>query len=657
MLLALPGYGEHLQDTKRLKALSLEELAAMKISIATRTPQARQDAAAAVFVITREDIRRSGATSIPEALRMVPGLNVARITRSVWAVSSRGYNGRYANKLLVLVDGRTVYTPLYSGVYWNVQQLPLEDVERIEVIRGPGASIWGANAVNGVINIITRSTEDTQSTVVASSLGAPLSGDIYFRQGGSLGENSGYRLYARYLYQDDAPQDQGTDGNDHWQDVRAGFRIDGLLRQSDEFTIEGDVYHNRSGRTITAPDYQVGHNVDQQREDDDNGLVLLSRLNHHHRSGGESTIQAYYDYQRRDEEQGFRHTVDLDYQYHFPAMGRHDLSAGAGYRYTHDDIQGEPFLTLEPHDKSYQLFSGFIQDEITLADQWSCLLGTKMEVNDFTGMEVQPSARLLWRPDSHQAVWMSVSRAVRTPSRMERGMIGRIVLVPSEGPEQPYARVLQVMGNDGLDSETMMAYEMGYRFHPGESLYADLAIFYNHYDQFRSWEQLPPDTSRLPAYLVMPLQADQLMESESYGFELAADWRPGSALNLQLAYSWLQVNMLPGPDSQDIVSQQFEDISPRQQVSLRAGIDLAPGVELDGWLRYVDELEFSRSRIPAYWSLDLRLAWQVDERLELSVTAQNIFDDRHPEFLDEYGFITATEVERQIYGKVVFHFQ
>ncbi|MCK5229802.1 MAG: TonB-dependent receptor, partial [Desulfobulbaceae bacterium] len=404
--------------------LSLEELMNIEITSVSKKPEKLADAAAAVFVVTREDIRRSGVTSIPEALRMAPGINVARIDSNKWAVTSRGFNGRFANKLLVLIDGRSVYTPSFSGVHWEVIDIFLEDVDRIEVIRGPGATLWGANAVNGVINIITKHAADTQGGLIAMGAGTEERGFGGVRYGTDMGETTYGRFYAKGFKRDEFVHNTtGDDAGDDWDMLRGGFRLDSLLYDRDSVTVQGDIYQGNMNQTLHLPTVSgpfFNKIVEDKAEVE--GWNLLTRWQHTLSPTSDFTLQVYYDRTNRDEfvYGEIRDTFDIDLQHQFAAYKRHEVIWGLGYRYTHDDFSDSEILRLDPDSRSDELFSAFVQDKITLMEDCLWLtIGSKFEHNDYTGYEIQPNARLFWAPHTDHKVWASVGRAVRTPSRME----------------------------------------------------------------------------------------------------------------------------------------------------------------------------------------------------------------------------------------------
>lgn len=643
------------QSTEDLLSLSIEELLQLEITSAAKKPQTISNTAAAIFVITQEDIRRCGATSIPEALRLAPGLNVARIDGNKWAITARGFNGRFANKLLVLMDGRSVYTPLFSGVYWDVQDTLLEDIERIEVIRGPGATLWGANAVNGVINIITKNAEKTNGLLVKGGYGSEEQGFGSLRYGSPIGKEGNYRAYVKYFNRDDYDAIGGGEAADDWNAFRGGFRYDSRLAPKDTLTLQGDAYSGTEGQTneefsLTTPGYRLVRDSDT----DFSGGNLLLRWERTLSPSSNLALQAYYDHTQRDETallKETRDTLDIDFQHRLP-LGRHqEIIWGLGYRVSWDDIDpNEPTITFNDNDQTDHTVSLFIQDEIALKnDLLRLVLGTKVEHNDYSGFEIQPNARLIWTPSNHHSLWAAVSRAVRTPSRAEEDATMWIYLMPSTPPN-----VITAYGNTDYNSEELLAWELGYRAMPNPAFSLDLALFLNVYDNLRSFESQTADFSTLPDYVRIPGTIDNKLKAKTWGFEVSSDWHVTEFWRLQTSYSYLQMDVDTSKDSDDTDSiDLMEGTSPEHQLSLRSSMDLPHKVELDLWLRYADELESLDTN--GYLTLDLRLGWQPCPGLELALIGQNLLQDNHQEYDPEFQ-TPASEVPRGVYGQAVWRY-
>jgi iron complex outermembrane receptor protein len=635
-----------------LPELTLPELMDLEVTSAAGKEQKLSETAAAVFVITREDIRRSGATSIPEALRMVPGLTVARIDANKWAISSRSFNSRYANKLLVLMDGRSVFNTIFPSTFWDVQDTLIEDIDRIEVIRGPGATLWGTNAVNGVINIITRDARLTQGGLVTAGGGSEerLFGSL--RYGGQLGPEAFWRGYAKYFRRDDSHGIAGRDAADDWDAVRGGFRLDWLPKAGGALTVQGDAYTGSSGAAGTRFDPFSAIPVPVEDDAQVAGANLLSRWERFTRHGGKSALQLYYDWTRRrgfsfDEE---RHAVDLDLKSRVKLGRRHEIVWGGGYNYTLSEFESTPTVSLRSR-RTEHLYNLFIQDEITLIPERLILtVGARVEHNSYTGYEIQPNVRLLGMPSEYHSLWGAMSRVGRTPSRFDREI--RVLSPFSAGPP-PVVAIIS--GSRDFDPEEVTAFELGYRYHPALPCSLDAALFYNVYDRLRSFELGVPFPEALPPppHFVLPATVDNRLEGDAYGVELAAEWQPVQHLKLSAAYTWLQISIRHRDHGGDPFARIEEEKSPSHQGSLRAGIDLPANFELDLWLRYVDRLR--RDDIPSYLELDTRLGWRPRPNLEVALVGQNLLDSHHPEFPRETVFnVQPTEVQRGVYVKMTW---
>ncbi|MDB6028316.1 MAG: ligand-gated TonB-dependent outer rane channel [Verrucomicrobiales bacterium] len=632
----VPGYANDLTQ------LSLEDLMQVEVTTVSRSPEKLSHAPAAIAVVTEDDIRRSGATTIPEALRLVPGLQVARVDAHGWAVSARGFNDVFANKLLVMIDGRTIYTPLFSGVFWDVQDTVLEDIDRIEVIRGPGATQWGANAVNGVINIITKSAKETQGLLLSGGGGTEKRGFSSVRYGARFNADTYIRVYAKYVNRDDQAAPTGGSANDSWDMYRGGFRLDWKTTDVNLITFQGDIYSGRLNQVYTVPTTVPPFAALAPDKLRVSGGNLLARWTHDFSADAQLTLQAYYDRTVRNavifgED---RDTGDIDVQHRFKAGDRHTITLGGGYRLTHDVIRNSANISLMPSARTLNLLNAFVQDEIELQpEHWSLTIGTKLEHNDFTGVEVQPSARILWAPLERHAIWASVSRAVRTPSRAEDD----VTLNPAGVPPG----FATIHGNRNFDSEKLIAYELGYRVQPHKRITFDLAGFYNDYDDLRSFERT--------GTMFQSVAANNLF-GETYGFEASSTLQALDRWRLTAGYTFLNTQLHKRHGSTDTMSEVAERMSPQNQISLRSSINLPGHVEFDQFLRYVDSIVVSSSGIPSYWSLDLRLGWKPNPHWEFSVVGQNLLAPSHPEFYPTFVSSQRTEVERGVYGKITVRF-
>ena len=635
-----------------LMEMSLEDLMNVEVTSVSRKKEKRQEAAAAIFVISQEDIRRSGATTVADVLRIVPGLNVARLDASKWAITSRGFNGRFANKLLVLLDGRTVYAPLFAGVYWHALDTLLADIDRIEIIRGPGATMWGANAVNGVINIMTKNARDTHgglASVIAGTEDKIVSG---LRYGGAFSDDAHYRLHLKFFDRDDGALASGAPGSDDWRAWRGGLRVDWDLGPDDNLTVWGDAFDCQDGQTLITHTLWPPYSYPHDDYGDTKGGDLQARLWHRFSDGGDLALQMYYDrFDRTSLASGeIRDTFDIDIQHRFEAGARHEIVWGGGFRYTKNHPYNTPSVILDPEGRRDRLFSAFIQDRISFAaDHLRLVVGSKFEYNDYTGFEVQPSVRLTWLPNDRHTLWASVSRAVRTVSRVESDM--RL-----NSSTFPFGQ-MSLFGTADLGSEDMLACELGYRFTPGEHISIDIATFYNWYEDLRTVEVGLPflELWPLPPHIVIPGYADYTMDAETCGVELAVEWQPLAWWRLRGTYAFLNVDHRLNPRIMDLLSRPLRSDSPRHQAGLESHIDLPGNVEIDATFRYVGAIDDSVV-MDDYFNLDLRLGWHPSKNLEIALVGQNLLEKQHPEFTAAFIDSVPTQVERGIYGKVTWQF-
>jgi iron complex outermembrane receptor protein len=612
---------EILPSPTALKKLSLEELMDIEVTSVSKRAEKLSETASAIQVVTGEDIRRSGAASLPEALRLAANLQVAQVDSRQWAISARGFNNTLANKLLVMIDGRTIYTPLYAGVFWDVQQVLLEDIDQIEVISGSGGTLWGANAVNGVINIVTKSARDTQGTLVTGGGGSLLQDFGAVRYGDRIGSNLFFRVYGQHFDRDSTRLPGGNAGTNAWGMTQGGLRVDWYPSEANTLTVQGDGY----GGAIEQP-ASGDTTVDGQN--------LLGRWTHTFSSESDLQVQMYFDRTWRDIPNTFAEdlkTYDFDFQHRFPIGERQSIMWGGGYRLMQDEVANSAALAFLPSDRNMQLFGGFLQDEITLiSERLKFTIGTKLEHNDFSGFEFQPSGRLAWTPDERQTIWGAISRAVRSPSRIDTDFF---TPPPPVAPGTP-----NLAGGPTFDSETVIAYELGYRVRPIEKMSLSLAAFFNDYDDLRSLEQTAPNT----------FEFRNGLHGESWGVELSGTFQATPWWRLRGGYTYLEERISQKPGHTDLNQGRGEGNDPRHQCSLQSILDLPAHFQFDVTARYVDALPFPA--VPGYFTFDARLAWQF-KHLELSVVGQNLWDDSHPEF---GAAATRQEIPRSIYGKVTF---
>jgi iron complex outermembrane receptor protein len=640
-----------------LAEMPIEKLMEIEVTSVSKRAEKLAESAAAVSVLTQDDIQRSGARSIPEALRLVPGLDVAQVDSQQWAISARGFNDVFANKLLVLQDGRSVYTPLFSGVFWDVQNTLMEDIDRIEVIRGPGASLWGANAVDGVINIMTKSTKETQGFLATAGGGTYEQGFAGVRYGGKIGDDAYFRIYGQYFHRGDSASPNASDVEDSWQMGQGGFRVDWEASPQNLFTLQGDLYGGWLNQQIgmfdpTSPTLSSTANGTSQVS----GGNVLGRWTHNFSDDSDLKVQAYYDRTYRNSaifNEGLN-TYDLDVEHHF-ALGekhRNDFTWGLGYRVMDDLSGGGSTVSFSPAQKTTQLFSAFAQDEIALVEHRLHLtLGAKFEHNDYTGFEVQPNVRLAWTPSERQTVWAAISRAVRTPSRAEEAIKLNQQIAPGA--------VATIYGNENFVSEELLAYELGYRIQPMNKVSVDLALYYNDYTHLRSQEFGPsptqPPTAPPPLGAQFPVNVENHLHGYTYGLEVAPKWQVTDWWRLQPAYTLLKMHLSEDSDSTDTTSVRLiEGESPQQQFSLRSSMDFPHDISFDCTLRYVDRLP--SLHVGSYVALDARLAWRATKNLEFELVGQNLGPVRHAEFNPTFIATPSAEVRESVYAKVTWRF-
>jgi len=660
-LLAGNAIAQNQKTVPDVTAMSMEDLMNMQVTSVSKRTQKVADAAAAIFVITQEDIRRSGATSIPEALRLAPGLEVARIDQNKWAIGSRGFNGRFNNKLLVLIDGRSVYTPLFSGVYWNIQDVLLEDIDRIEVIRGPGATLWGANAVDGVINIITKPAASTQSAIVKAGAGTEERASGGVRYGDKIGSDTHYRVYGKYFDWGPSNYASGATAHDGWDAIRGGFRADWTPAGANSLTVQGDIYRSHYDETLTVPSLSAPYSNTFPNNGEYSGGNILARWNHT-TEGGSMSLQAYYDNTTTVDHSLFedhQNIFDIYFQYSFHSGNHQQIVWGMGYRSILDHNDSSFTVSLQPNQVNLNQFSAFLQDEISLVDNRLRLtVGSKLEHNTFTGFEVEPNARLLWTLSPNQSVWTAVSRAVRTPALTEEGLRLNSAVIPPGTPQNPYPfpAVLAVFGSHQFSSEDLLAYEFGYRMQATSNLSLDIATFYNSYSNLRSAEPGTPfpEGAPVPTDIVVPFVAANKMSGGTYGLELFADWKVIPNWRLSGSYSYLQMDIHKNSDSQDPTADIPNGSSPRHQWYLRSSVDLPKHFDEDTTLRFVDHL--SGLNLPGYYSLDAHLGWRPVRNLEFSIGGQNLLNNQHLEFLPDFVNTSPTVVKRSIFGSITVTF-
>ncbi len=639
-----------------LKQLSPEELSEVetfnpKAGLSARKLRALVDTDAAAYVLKGEEIHRAGITRLAEALRLIPGLQVARISPYRWAISTRGLNEENASKLLVMIDGRTVYSALRSEVQWDLQDLMMDDIDRIEVVRGPGASLWGANAVNGIINIITKSAADTQNNKAQLTLGNGEEKIIAsVRHGGKLVDNGHYRIYAKYYEHGGFFDKSGTTQDNDWQMLQGGFRADWQNEIGEQFQLQGNVYTGTENNleTLTLPTSSNIITIDKPSEVQ--GFNLLSRWQRD-LEDGEYILQGYYTQLQREDFyfDEFRGTFDLDFQHRKIFDWRTELLWGLGFRYTYDDLPSKSTsddsqVRYTPIKRQDKLFSAFIQGEFALTQRWRVTLGSKFEYNDYSGFEYQPSLRSLYHfdEDKKHSLWAGISRAVRTPSRSEEDLY-----VNNSSPVFNF--ILE--GNKELVAEELLAYELGYRFNLSNRLLIDLSLFYNDYDNLRNFTQTHFQPFPVPTSFN---QLDNQLYGDVYGLELSSDWQVKRNWKLRFNYSYTKTQLELKAGSTDPFAKAIAGNNPEQQITLHSMWDINPRWDLDLMLYYNSQLP--NQNISAYTRLDLRLAWHMSKNLELSIGGRNLLDPYHPEFRGGQSGRSEYEVPRAWYLQTHWQF-
>jgi iron complex outermembrane receptor protein len=642
-LVAVPSPGLAQSAGRDLSQVSLEELMNIEITSASRKEQRAGDVAAAVFVITQDDIHRSGMTTIPDLLRLAPGVEVAQINSNKWAVSVRGFNGLYANKLLVLVDGRTVYNRIFSGVFWDTEDLLIDDIDRIEVIRGPGAAIWGANAVNGVINIVTKATADTQGALVHVDGGN--SGDqASVRYGGTIGAAT-YRLYSQWTGRNQSLIAPGTGANDASHSVTTGFRAD-WTTQPGAFMLEGDFTAGqaRSLWPNLNPQTAAGDPLANNPSDSQGGHVL-GRWTHTRASGASLQIQSFVDIAGRQEPVGNynRRVFDVDMQYH-TALGAHqDLVAGAGYRLFDERFIGQVGFSLTPAQDTSSLLTAFMQDEIELfRNRLAVTLGSQVQYDSDAGAGVQPTARVMWKALPRQRLWASTSRALRTPSLYEQGLLVDFPPVPTASG---LPLVVSTMGNPAAVTETFVDGEAGYRLEIGTAASIDVTGFVGRYNHLRTQEVAAPVVEFVPSpQILVTTQFGNQLAATTRGLEVAGHWAPVRFWRLDGSYTSFNVTPHLAATSQDPSSAQTDASTPHNQWQVRSVFSPGTRATLDLAVFHVGPLE--QSQVAAYTRADISAEWRFTTRLSAMAIGQNLFDSAHAEFAPASSLLLATQVPR-----------
>jgi iron complex outermembrane recepter protein len=652
-LVSITAFAEGPARPRDLTEATLEDLMNIEVTTASKREQRLSQTPAAVFVITQEDIRRSGMSNIPDLLRMVPGVQVAQAQGGQWAISARGFNDTFSNKLLVLVDGRSVYSPIDSGVFWDEQDVLLENIERIEVIRGPGATMWGANAVNGVINIITKTAQDTPGALATTGVGDGGQSLAGFRYGGQLGRSGHYRVSTKYLH-----------GRSLWDstDMRdlggqsalsVGIRAEWALSGRDSLTVQGDIF--RSTAETDLVDGKVPFALTDRAVAETSGGSVMANWTRTESETSKTVLQVYFSHPQRSEAiYGDSYsTVDVDFHHERALSESNALMWGVGFRDSSLHTSGTPYASFSPPSRNDALFSSFVQDQWTIVpDRVAFIVGSKFERNGFTGLEIQPSARILWTPDSSHTLWAAASRAVRAPSMLEFNL--HAYPGTSEGPGG-IPIVPEVLGSTSFRSEDALAYELGYRLQARQRFSVDVAAHYDTYTHLKTYEVGAPSFEFAPQpHLSIQSRFANLMSGETHGFEIASNWSVTDRWRLVPSYSLLRLHMRLDPTSADVASRGYiEGQSPRQQVQFRSNLDISRKLQFDAAAYYTGALP--NLAIPAYTRLDARLGYRPREIFEISLSGQNLQGGRHTEFVSA-GPYTMAQIGRSFLLKLTWGF-
>jgi len=658
VLIVLPGPRTAAAQTSDLTQKSLEDLMNIRVTSVSRKEQKTSQVAAAIFVISREDISRSGALNIPDLLRMVPGVDVAQINASSWAISVRGFNGEFSNKLLVLVDGRTVYTPMFAGVFWNAQNVPLDSIDRIEVIRGPGASIWGSNAVNGVINIITRSAENTQGGQVSSDAGNAGIGPATITYGGKAQGIGAYRVYAEGFRYNSLPTLANTEGHDDWRLGDGGFRTDSRPSAKDTLTTEGEMLVGDAGELTTAPvSLAPPVTATIALRDRYMNWDVLARWNRNFSARSRTSLHAYFDRTcLNDTTFNFQiDNFDLDFQHHIAWGARQDIVWGLGYRLSRDDTSPTLRSTFTPNDRNTQLFSAFAQDDISiLPNRLQLSLGARVEHNSYNGFDFQPSGNLAWSLNSRNMIWAKISGADRTPSRTDTGFRLNEEALPGPGG---LPILVSLFGDPNFRNEHETAFQAGFRNTLSSRISLDSTLFYNRYRDIESVDTgaLTVETNPAPIHWLLPNFIGNGLRGETHGAEFFANWKVSDIWTLSPGYSYLATHLHPFAGSQDFTDAVgIEGGAPDHQAQLRSSVSLPHNLQWNAAAYFVNRLP--AAAVPSYTRLDTGLIWHGGERFSVTAMGQNLLKTLHPEFAGPNSVVLPGMMRRAAYAKVVWSF-
>jgi iron complex outermembrane recepter protein len=640
------------QSSQDLTTISLEDLLNTKITTVSKSPQTLRDSAASVSVITSDDIRRSGAESIPELLRHVIGLDVARVNGTTWAISSRGFNSQWANKMLVMVDGRTVYDPLFSGVFWDIQDTLLEDIDRIEITRGPGGSVWGANAVNGVINIITKPSSATQGFLAMGGGGNIQRGFGGFRYGGKLSDNTQYRVFTKFDIQDADWKTTETNASDSAQ-WRAGFRSDTKLGRSDSLTLTGEVYTGSDNTPWTLPTLTAPYHTEFLNHAGMYGGFMAQEWDHVYKNGSDSTLRTYYEYgDRAWTNMGLhRSTVGAEFQHNFAWGSRQQFSWGGGLRYTDDSTASKGLgVALSPALTENGIGDTFVEDSISFwRDRLTVTLGSKLQYDNFSGYEFLPTVRALYKLNRQNRIWVAVSRAARTPSRADLGIVADLYTVPAA----PVPVLVQLHGNKKFGSEHMAAYEAGYRWQPNKRFTLEASAFYNHYTGVETAVQADNGFEMSPTpHAVADVVYVNGLHGPSYGGEIETHWSLSERFKLSASYALLRASLGPDPGI-NLLSPPSNNDSPRHTLLAEGSYRLRKTVEFGTFVRAMSSAKDAGAA--KYTQMNAHVRWILGEHSDFSINGEDLLSQKTPEFSIPETTVSAL-LGRRVFAKFTWQF-
>ncbi|MFN8390444.1 MAG: TonB-dependent receptor plug domain-containing protein [Bdellovibrionota bacterium] len=651
---ALPG---DLTEVGLKKLLTFD----LVVTSAGKKEQTLSETASAVYVITNEDIRRSGATHVAEALRLVPGVSVARVSSSKWAISIRGFNQVFANKLLVLLDGVSVFSPITNGVYWETNEIVLDDVERIEVIRGPGAALWGENAVNGVINIITKRTKQTQGLLASGGGGNEERGFGSLRYGGTVGDDTTYRVFGRYADRASNELKTGGDADDGWEIISGGLRAESKLSAEDTLFVGGETFGNSTEIRPQTPSLDPPYVDSESFSGQEKWKGGMGSVKWRREMTQTSSLEAHYSYRQQTLDSTIIHldynVSDADFQHRFTPFAGNDVVYGVEYQHFWSATEGTFAESTNPPNRQKDLVSCFVQDEIALIEnQLHFILGSKFEHNVATGNEVMPNARLIWTPDSANSIWLAVSRAVAPPSLVFEDVQFPIAAIPaSDGSPEA---LVTAFGSRKVESEDVLSYELGARSQLSPEVSVDFATFYNRYSDVYSFEGGTPYFGTAPGAdrptVVIPVLFDNALDARSIGFEVSLDWHPTNWARLAGGYSFIDIGVDQGDSTDSGDKLLIEEGTPRNQLNARVYLTVAEDFELSFLPRYVSHL--GSGDIDGYAELDSGVLWHVRPNLELALFGQNLLHDHHEEFVGNIFGPPETEIKRGFYAKATLHY-